>query len=623
MKTTMNKKLIGLIGLIGLMGLIGPVSAQEADSTAVNDTVIDRTVTVEREFQPTVKAAGKLSTKPQVYTPKFQEATVTYSEYSSPLNTAKNVNTLGYASTAFNRPHVQHGYIRGGVGHINTMLDFNYRVDGETVGTRGARGKKSKEGFLDLHAQHFGQWGRKMLEQSSLGLDYTKPFSAAQMYISAAGGSEFFTHYYRYIDSETNRFTTDWKNFNPADNQAFWSGDAKIGVQNIPGADILYQAETAYEGFFIPNRIQEHQVHTKAMFEWSKNEHHAGINADVRNRFYSGAAAITGKHSIHVEPYYAYEGNRIRAHAGVNLDLGLGGYKGRLNKSDVNAFGVSPNVNFEVDITKTWLTFFLNATGELAAEGIREELSEHRFLDVQNLLDVMQNGCCAAYVPVDAVAGFRFKPLPTLLFEVHGGYMFVQDEHILGYDSINTIFRHFEQDQQIVKVGGSLHYHYQDIFTMEISGDYFFGYGRELKGYTAKGFPLESLLDLSQGDWTTTSYSKPLWQVHARFDGRIDKHWSLYSDNYLVGRRTELRACPGTVAYGLNFNVPALIKSSDVTLKPYFDLNLGVEYTYNDRLAFFGQLNNFLAWNAELTPLLLYRTPSQGVNCLFGVSWNF
>ena len=218
---------------------------------------------------------------------------------------------------------------------------------------------------------------------------------------------------------------------------------------------------------------------------------------------------------------------------------------------------------------------------------------------------------------------FRFKPLPTLLFEVHGGYMFVQDEHILGYDSINTIFRHFEQDQQIVKVGGSLHYHYQDIFTMEISGDYFFGYGRELKGYTAKGFPLESLLDLRQGDWTTTSYSKPLWQVHARFDGRIDKHWSLYSDNYLVGRRTELRACPGTVAYGLNFNVPALIKSSDVTLKPYFDLNLGVEYTYNDRLAFFGQLNNYLAWNAELTPLLLYRTPSQGVNCLFGVSWNF
>ena len=45
MKTTKNKM---IFGLIGLFGLVGPVrlSAQEADSTAVNDSVIDRTVTV-------------------------------------------------------------------------------------------------------------------------------------------------------------------------------------------------------------------------------------------------------------------------------------------------------------------------------------------------------------------------------------------------------------------------------------------------------------------------------------------------------------------------------------------------------------------------------------------------
>ena len=603
MKTTKNKM---ILGLIGLFGLVGPVrlSAQEADSTAVNDSVIDRTVTVEREFQPTVQAAGKLPTKPQVYTPKFEKATFTYSDNSSPLGIEKKVNTQGYASTGFNRPHMQRGYIRGGIGHPNTLLDFNYRVDSESMGSRTRKGKARNEGYLDLHAQHFGQWGRKMLEKSSLGLDYTKNFSAAQLYFSAAGSNEYFTHYYRYINPADNRFTTDLKNFNKADNQMFWTGDALIGVQNIPGADILYKVQAGYEGFFIPGVIQEHQVHTKAMFEWSKNEHHVGLDADIKNRLYTGYA-LTGKHQIHAQPYYAYEGNRIRVHAGVNLDLGLGGYN--------RTFGASPNVNFEADITKTWLTFFTDAKGQLAAEGVRDELSEHRFLSVENLLDVMKNGCCAAYTPVDAVAGFRFKPLPTLLFDVHAGYAYTFTEHILGYNLSGDRFEHYEQDQQIIKVGGSLHYHYQDIFTMEISGDYFFGLGRELVNGSYE-------LDLKQAGWSWANkpYGKPAWQIHARFDGRIDKHWALYSDNYLVGSRPalivdDMLMTPGAVK----------VKGTDVTLKPYFDLNLGVEYTYNDHLSFFAQLNNYLAWTADLTPMLLYRTPSQGVNCLFGVSYNF
>ena len=129
---TMNKTIWALpLSLILLIPATLWAQTEEPTEAVENDTVIDRTVTVEREFQPTVKSAGKLATKPQVYTPQIEESTFTYSDFSSPLNTEKNVNTLGYASTAFNRPHVQHGYIRGGLGHINTMLDFNYRVDAD------------------------------------------------------------------------------------------------------------------------------------------------------------------------------------------------------------------------------------------------------------------------------------------------------------------------------------------------------------------------------------------------------------------------------------------------------------------------------------------------------------
>jgi len=606
---TMNK-LFGL-GLIGLIGLTGPINAQQAaDSAAVpapTDSVIERTVTVEREFQPTVKAAGKLAVKPEAFEPKMEAATVEYSEFSSPLSIEKNVQTLGYASTAFNRPYSPRGFLRGGVGHTNTMLDFNYRVDNSSAGS-GKR--KSNEGWLDLHAQHFAQWGRKMLEKSSLGLDYTYGFDKAQLYFSVDGGNEYFAHYYRYIDTLTNRFYpgTKMSSFSKSDFQTFWDANAKIGVENVPGADILYRAETGYEGFFIADptlgTIMEHQVHSRAMFDWSKNDHHVGLEADVKNRFYTGTT-VTSKHQIHLEPYYAYEGKRIRVHAGVNFDLGLGNY-------DL-PFGASPNVLFEADITKTWLTFFLTANGQLAAEGMREELREHRYLDVQNLVNVMDSGCCAAYTPVDAVAGLRFKPLPTLLFDIHAGYAYTFNEHILGYNEDEKKFFHVEQDQQTVKIGGSLHYHYQDIFTMEVGGDYYLGPSRELTDAGA------SSVDLEQGAWSNTvpPYGKYGWMIHARFDGRINRHWSLYSDNYLYGKRTAL-----IIGNSAGTGSP-LQKRGERQLKRVFDLNLGVEYTYNDRLAFFAQLNNYLGWTADLTADVLFATPAQGVNCLLGVSWNF
>ena len=602
---TMNKKILLLAQLV-LLTSFAFAQAEPAPS----DSVIERTVTVEREFQPTVQAAGKLAVKPQTFEPEMKEATVTYSDYSAPLSIEKNVHTLGYAATTFNRPYSPKGYLRGGIGHPNTMLDFNYRVDSRS------------EGWLDLHARHFGQWGRKMLEKSSLGLDYRYAFDKAQLYFSAEGGCEHFTHYYRYIDTLTTTFYpgTKLSSFAKSDFAAFYNADVVLGVQNTPGADILYQVQAAYEGFFLPQSstvpgalLIEHQVHTQAMFEWSTGDHHLGLEAEVKNRFYTGTA-LTAKHCIHAEPYYAYEGRRIRLHAGVNLDLGLGGYDSKLGAAP-NAFGVSPNVTFEADITKTWLSFFLNANGQLAAEGVGDELGEHRFLDPGNLLQVMTNGCCAAYTPVDAVAGLRFKPLPTLLFDIHAGYALTFDEHILGYNIDEKRFFHFEQDRQIAKVGAQLHYHYQDIFTMQLDGDYFFAPSRLL--LDKNGTNTATAIDLIQGDFQTEPYDHYKWMIHARFDGRINRHWSLYSDNYLYGKRHAL-----IVANSAGTGSP-LQKREDKILHEVFDLNLGVEYAYNDRLAFFAQLNNYLAFTPQLTAELLYNTPAQGANCLFGVSWNF
>lgn len=592
-----------------LLLLVSPRLAAQTDSTVL----IDRSVTVEREYQPTVKAAGKLPIRPQVFSPEIQPVTVNYSDFTRPLSTEKNVNPLGYADTDFSsRERLYNGFVRGGIGHTNTLFDFSYRVDSKTFNHYNRKGRSRNEGFMDIYANHHGMWGRKALEKTQIGLTYTHMFSKAHLYFGAEGGNQYFTHYYKYLNPD-GKFLSETgekiriRDFNDDrfDRQQFWTVNTKIGVQNIPGSEVLYQVQTGYEAFFAPGQIAEHRAHTKAMFEWATKAHHVGIESDVQNRFYS-FSDLSSKHAIHIQPYYAYEGKRLRAHVGANLDLALGGYS--------RVFGASPNIELEADITKNWLSFFLETEGGLAAEGVGDELAENRFLHVPALIEAMRDSCCGVYKPVDAVAGLRFRPHPSLLFDIHGGYEYVLNEHIYVYNEPLKQFRHFEQDQMMVRVGATLHYHYQDIFSMNIEGDYFFHYGRELE--IPQTLNHQTPKDFEQGGWIHGSPDKPLWRIHARFDGRIDKKWSLYSDNYFVGTREAL------VLTATN-NPHAPLAIEEKSLKPYFDLNLGAQYNYNERLSFFLQLNNYLAWTQKLTGDLLYGTPAQGVNCLFGASYRF
>lgn len=601
-----------------LLLLVSARVAAQTDTTAT----IDRNVTVEREYQPTVKAAGKLTTHPQIFAPVIQPVSVDYSDFARPLATEQNVSQLGYADTDFStRSRNYNGFVRGGLGHAATVLDFSYRVDAETFHNLNRRGKVRNEGFLDLYANHHGLWGRKALEQTRLGLAYTHMFNKALLYFGAEGGNQYFTHYYKYLNPD-GRFLTSggekirMKDFNldRFDRQQFWTVNTKVGVQNAPGADVLYQVQTGYEAFFAPGQVAEHRAHTIAMFDWATKRHHIGIESDVQNRFYSlpstfELSPLTSKHAIHIQPYYAYEGKRLRAHVGANLDLALGGYE--------RMFGASPNIQLEADITKNWLSFFLETEGGLAAEGIGEELEQNRFLNVVSLMGAMQDSCCGVYKPVDAVVGLRFRPHPSLLFDIHGGYEYVLNEHIYVYNEACEQFQHFEQDQMMVRVGATLHYHYQDIFSMNIEGDYFFHYGRELEMPQFSIFNSQFPTDFVQGGWVHGSPDKPLWRIHARFDGRIDKKWSLYSDNYFVGTREALVLTVDNTVNHTQLNL------EEKSLKPYFDLNLGAQYNYNERLSFFLRLNNYLAWTRRLTPELFYNTPSEGVNFLLGASYRF
>ena len=145
-----NIKVIGdrLLVIGDRLLVIGIALLMSAGVYAQKDT-LNRSVTVERDFQPTIQAAGKVSTKPAIVETEIEPAPVEYSEYTVTVQPESSFNPLLSQPTRFEPGKKYNGYITGALGHPNTLVDFGYHLDD---------GKKS---ILDVYAHHKAEWGQQ------------------------------------------------------------------------------------------------------------------------------------------------------------------------------------------------------------------------------------------------------------------------------------------------------------------------------------------------------------------------------------------------------------------------------------------------------------------------------
>lgn len=572
---------------LALYAVCNGVQAQ-TDSTS-----IDRTVTVEREYRPVIQSAGKLSVKPSIYEPTFTPTEITYSSYSEPVVTDYRLSPLGYSETTFGHRQRTDGFIRVGAGHSGTQFDFNYAM------------AERRNLLLDIHAHHLGQWGRKTLSHSSLGMDIVQRFSAGEFYFGVDAGNIYFTRYGRYFHyTDFQKMTGEFESlksysaFEPEDKNSQWEVDTRIGVRSLPDAEIRYKIQTGYEAFVMKANTVEHTIHTTGMFEWQNDAHHAGANLTIQNHLYSfnrdeladfygidknkpSRLDSTSYHAIKIEPYYAYEGNRFRLHAGINLDMCAG--KGKV-------FLPSPNVTFETELTKDWLLLYGSATGQYATSSVREHFNYLRYLHAENEITSQRN---RTYTPIDATLGFKIRPQRTLLMDIYANYAYTKYDVYFVPEKIEErqtgFFNLISTPYHKWQIGARFNYHYQDIVNITLNGFYNIW---KMVEYESFALPANHILD------------RPTWGITLRVDARIDSKWSLYSDNYFAGGR-----------YALNYEK----EKKAVELKPIIDLNLGVQYNVNKWFACYFQLNNYIHRKHDV----YYGYQSQGINFMGGISYTF
>ena len=116
----MNNRLLCLLGVIGF--LVTPALAQ-------SDSALNRSVTVERDFQPVIQAAGKVATKPAVVETTIEPAPIEYSSFTADVMPSATFHSLLSQPTRFEAGKNYDGYVRGAIGHPNTLFDFGYHLD--------------------------------------------------------------------------------------------------------------------------------------------------------------------------------------------------------------------------------------------------------------------------------------------------------------------------------------------------------------------------------------------------------------------------------------------------------------------------------------------------------------
>lgn len=602
---TINNIRIALSGLALLLS--GTLFAQQ-------DSALHRSVTVERDFQPVIQAAGKIATKPAVVETKIESSQVHYSDFTAEVTPQATFNPLLSQPTRFEPGRKYNGYIRGALGHPNTLLDFGYHLD------------DTKNSILDVYAHHRAEWGLAALSKTNVGLNFTHTYSTCDLYFGLSGGNIFYHKYGHFYDySQT--FGMWAKNdeaypkpytIGDKDKTSLWTAEVYLGVKANAKQDVQYQVQMGYMLFAKAGAVSEHQLRTKGSFDWHSAEHHVGAQLYVQNNFLQLNDALgipnslyqKSRHNFRIEPYYAYEGTRLRVHVGVNFDLNIGKGHQILSKTENVSFAPSPHINLEAQIAKQWLTIYADIKGSLGFGSLQSYMEENRY----SMIHAGIIRPCAPYTPVDAELGFHIRPHRDVLIEIHGGYAYMMYEDFwIATANSTTVFEplnkplmagdfiHDHADNyQRGKIGGQLNYHYQDLVRVNLHGDYY----------------------IWKGD--TTVYDRPNWELGLRIDGRINKNWSLYSDNHFAGKRL------------------ALATDGEHWLAPTIDLNLGLQYdmwvgkvknestkgkTNNNalrpepqpNLTLFFQLNNWLHRKNEI----YYGYRSQGINFLLGATYRF
>lgn len=435
--------------LIGGIALAGFSTANAQTNPA--DTLLDRTVVVEQQYNPDIMDAQKINIVPKVEEITVPPSTVVYNNKLSPA-TSFPAETMGIYAGKEEQEDAKKGYARLGYGtYGNLDVRANYLF---TPTTRdkinvffGMDGRNGKLRMIDSDNKWKNHYYRTRAQAS-----YTHQFDMVDMNIAGGLGISNFNNLPTYASPQ--------KRFN--------SGEGHIGfISTSEDLPVHFNAETnlmlysRHHNYIHEGALKETLVRTKADVKGMiSDEQSISLGVQMNNRFlnYKDFDNYT---AILLNPYYELEINSWKIHLGANVDFAFGfGDK----------FNVSPDVVANYIFADSYV-FYAKATGGKMMNDYRrlEMYNPHGELSPHQLKD--------SYEQANISAGLKGSPLSDLWFNVYGGYqrirndLFCMDYYTEPIPADAPIVYNLTNTSNFY-IGGDVNYDYKDMFGIGLNAKY-------------------------------------------------------------------------------------------------------------------------------------------------------
>lgn len=589
MKTNKSTKVLCVIAMLGCAS--GIMAQEEVNKEEKN---LNREMTLEREYDPSVQDANKVNTLPAVKEPTVKKRAIDYAVFAVPTEPEKQISVLPsgkiMADMDYNK---RRGYLNLAAGmNLNINGDFGYHIlSTEKDNLNVYLSHRSTNGNIDYI--QIDDKVKAKLNDNLGGLNYKHKFEKAVFNIGAKYGYSGFNYYGLPVTGNLEEAGTNLDWADRTTNQVNQTIGANIGIESEDEeAPFGYMVDFDYINFSHKygadaksdgptENTFELKFNLFAPFGGNQRIGLAGLaeyfsyNLPERCSFENHAEVI-------LNPYYTIEGDIW------NLKLGA---KAMIVTGENSKFAASPDIAFDVEVADKTV-FYLKADGKLYSNSMYETALVNRYVNPTEELMPSRNW-------LDANLGIKSGVVPGFWFDVFAGYK------ITSSDVLYLPSRVFEQDgfgnfaeamsdinTKRFFAGVNLKYNYQKLFEINLKGVY--NNWKANYGDSWIGGEANAELDRVWG--------KPTAEINAGVTVRPIDKLAVDVNYYLAtGRYTQLGG------------------NEEVNLNNINELNIRGMYNINKTFSVNVQLNNVLFQKYDI----YYGYPAQGFNLMGGINVSF
>ncbi|MDR3143119.1 MAG: TonB-dependent receptor [Tannerellaceae bacterium] len=551
---------------------------------------VNRELTLEREYDPSVQDANKVNTLPAIKEPVAGKRPVDYAAFVLPAEPERELGILPSGNIMTDIAYDKRkGYLNFGIGnYLNINADAGYHI---------LRTDKDQLNILFVHRSTNGtvkylqqkperEKVKAKLNDNAGGVNFRHQFEEAALKLGASYGYSSFNYYglpgsgfYLWPSSEAPVLDEA--------NQANRLIKVNTGVESGEDAAIGYAVDLDYTNFSYKygldtetDGVAEHGVEGKlALSSGFGGNQRAGIGGKFNYFNYSlPVENVLFKNYLEgtLNPFYAINGD--------NWDVRLGAKVMFITGAGRKLFA-SPDIAANLTAgSKTVL--YLIADGSIRSNSAYQLSRENRYINPEH-------GVTPSRTWLDATVGLKSGVAPGFRFNLFGGYKVTDKDYFfipaLRHGGFGNVSNTLSLNSKRLQVGLDMAYAYREVFEIMLKGVY-----NKWSVEKKKDLFTESPV-LEYG-----AYGRPEMEFNTGITVRPIDNLTLVLDYYLTaGRKTY---------------VAGVEKMKNIN-----ELNLTGSYTVNDTFGAYIKLNNLLFQQYEL----LFGYPLQGFNAMAGITIHF